>query len=723
MTATACPSVRELLAFQVGDLDEFALVQVADHLEACARCQATAQELDGTTDGVLSGLKGLAGATRAPALPPARDERYQSLLTRLAQLPVAAMPAVSESLGFLSPPECPDDLGRLGQYRVRRVLGQGGMGLVFEAEDTDLQRAVALKVLRPHLVPEPESRQRFLREARAMAALRNEHVVTVYQVGQVNDVPFLAMELLDGASLEDWLDRLQRPTVAQLLRLARETAAGLAAAHAVGLVHRDVKPANIWLQRAEADRVWVKILDFGLACAAVQDVRLTGRGYVLGTPAYMSPEQASGAAVDARSDLFSLGCMLYRLATGILPFPGETPMAILTALATHPPQPVGQLAPGLPHSLAALIMRLLEKQPADRPPSALAVIESLRLIENQQADLLTEPVSPLRRTQAETAKPALSPTVAAVLPAPRRRRWPTLVAGIVALVLLVFVAWPWFRGDDHARATPPRDTVPHAPPTVADEAAWLKSTAGLAPKEQLDAVRERLRRLNPGFDGALEPRLNGDQVVGLTLPGDALIDLSPLRALTHLQSLNVSGNRVSPSKLVDLKPLAGLPLQELRCDYTQVADLKVLRDLPLRRLQIEGTPVRDLSPLADQRDLVYLELSGSAVSDLRPIADVPLKVLRLNSTQIGDLQAVQKMPLEHLSCDLTSITNLSPLTGKPLAYLRCQGLHITDFKPLTGMPLLYLWANLDPVRDRAVLASLTSLKTLNGQPVEALGKP
>jgi serine/threonine protein kinase len=300
---------------------------------------------------------------------------------------------------FLAPPQEPGEIGRLGPYRVLKLLGAGGMGLVFQAEDPRLQRPVALKVMRPDLAASPRSRERFLREARAAAALRDDHVVTVYQVDEDWGVPFLAMELLEGETLEARLRREGPLPLAEVLRLGREAAEGLAAAHGRGLVHRDVKPANIWLEDRSRKRpacelapepasethaatgCRVKLLDFGLARAASGSDPGTQPGVIVGTPQYMAPEQARGEAVDARSDLFSLGCVLYDLATGQPPFRGKDTLAVLSALATEQPLPPHELRPELPPALSDLVMRLLAKNPAGRPPDAEVVARSLRALE------------------------------------------------------------------------------------------------------------------------------------------------------------------------------------------------------------------------------------------------------------------------------------------------------------------------------------------------------
>jgi serine/threonine protein kinase len=253
------------------------------------------------------------------------------------------------------------------------------MGVVFQAEDSHLQRLVALKVMRPSLTDSADFRRRFLREARLAAAIEHEHIVTVYQVGEDRGVPFLAMQLLRGETLEGRLGRVGgRLPLPEVLRIGREIAEGLAAAHARGLIHRDIKPGNVWL---EEGRGRVRILDFGLARGSEPDARLTQVRAVIGTPAYMAPEQANGAAVDARCDLFSLGAVLYEAATGQSPFGGPDTLSVLSALATRTPVPPHRIVASLPRLFSGLAMRLLAKDPADRPRSAREVVEEIEALE------------------------------------------------------------------------------------------------------------------------------------------------------------------------------------------------------------------------------------------------------------------------------------------------------------------------------------------------------
>lgn len=277
---------------------------------------------------------------------------------------------------FLSPPTAQDELGRLGPYRVVRPLGSGGMGIVFQAEDTRLLRPVALKVLQPTVAADQSVRERFLREARTLAALRCDHVVTVYEAGTANGVTFLAMELLHGESLDTLRERRGVPTVPELLRIAREATEGLAEAHAKRFIHRDVKPSNLWVETSGR----VKLLDFGLAQAA-GGTRLTRQGEALGTPAFMAPEQARGEPLDPRSDLFSLGAVLYWLATEHSPFQGKDPYNTLLAVMTREPTPPHELNPALPQDLSELVMRMLEKDPDRRPKTSREVVDALLALE------------------------------------------------------------------------------------------------------------------------------------------------------------------------------------------------------------------------------------------------------------------------------------------------------------------------------------------------------
>ncbi len=276
---------------------------------------------------------------------------------------------------FLSPPSVPGDLGRLGGYRVVKLLGEGGMGFVFRGEDETLLRPVALKVMRPEVAAGGNAHDRFLREGRAAAAIKSDYVAIIHQVGEANGVPFLAMEFLEGSTLEDWLKSRKGPvSPASIAKVARDVLRGLAAAHERGLVHRDIKPANLWLESGTSR---IKVLDFGLTRPQDGNENLTAEGTVLGTPSYMAPEQAAGKPVDARADLFSLGVVLYRMLLGKSPFQRNGMLPTLGAVMYDHPPSSATLSGELPAGLSGLIDRLLMKNPDERPASAKAILAEL----------------------------------------------------------------------------------------------------------------------------------------------------------------------------------------------------------------------------------------------------------------------------------------------------------------------------------------------------------
>jgi formylglycine-generating enzyme required for sulfatase activity len=352
-------------------------------------------------------------------------------------------------------------------YEILGELGQGGMGVVLLAKDLVLGRQVAIKVMRPELPADDNARQRFLREARAAAALDHQHIVPIHQVGEENSVPFIVMPVLKGETLENRLKREKRLPVADAVTIGKQIALGLAEAHRNGLMHRDIKPANIWLQtssdgggargednlspsvlatRSSLLATHVRIADFGLAAVAGDDAHLTKTGTVMGTPAYMAPEQARSEKVDFRCDLFSLGAVLYRMLTADLPFKGRDTMSLLMSLAADTPAPLESLNPDVPPALADLVMQLLAKEPSQRPPSAEAVAEALGAFAAGGAERGQAPFS---ASAGDLQVPKMVPdplppplTKKTGLLAIRRSGVTLAVAGVVLTVLLATILLP-----------------------------------------------------------------------------------------------------------------------------------------------------------------------------------------------------------------------------------------------------------------------------------------
>jgi Tol biopolymer transport system component/predicted Ser/Thr protein kinase len=285
----------------------------------------------------------------------------------------------------------------LGHYRIVELIGKGGMGEVYLADDTRLQRRVALKVLARELAGDPDRRERFEREARAAAALNHPNIVTIHSVEEVDGIPFLTLELIDGQTLADLIPEGGLP-LDRVLTLAIPLADAVGAAHQRGITHRDLKPANVMVTSDGR----VKVLDFGLA-KLKEDVRLvaeagaptgmlTGDGRIVGTVAYMSPEQAEGKQVDQRSDVFSLGVLLYEMATGVRPFTGETQMSILSSIMKDSPRPVTDAKRSLPRDFSRIVMRCLSKDVEDRYQTAKDIRNDLRALKN---DLTSGEVVPI----------------------------------------------------------------------------------------------------------------------------------------------------------------------------------------------------------------------------------------------------------------------------------------------------------------------------------------
>jgi serine/threonine-protein kinase len=360
----ACPIPERLAAALRCSETRADDIELAGHLAECPACQARIETLAGGT-GWWEAKARIHGTNRV-ACEPLR-QAISSLEARSAS--EAPDPSTPTAFEFLQPSHQPDHLGRVGPYEVLEHIASGGMGIVFRASDPALDRTVAIKILPPAMAANSLARARFVREARAAAAVVHDHVVPIYAVDEFRGIPYLVMQFVHGRSLSERLRAGVPLRLEEILRIGAQTAAGLAAAHAQGLIHRDIKPGNILLENS-VERV--KLTDFGLARAA-DDTGLTRTGELAGTPEFMAPEQASNETVDERSDLFSLGSVLYAMCTGCSPFQGRSVIAVVRKVCDAQPPPPHEINPAIPRWLSEIVARLMAKAPEARFQSAREV--------------------------------------------------------------------------------------------------------------------------------------------------------------------------------------------------------------------------------------------------------------------------------------------------------------------------------------------------------------
>jgi eukaryotic-like serine/threonine-protein kinase len=694
-----CPKAAELQDLLRGRIagDRAGILEM--HVGECRACQNKVDRLIAN----LHWLRTLSGDSPAPH----SDEEagLQEMIARLDDLaaPVSSLPWTDSDAGdgdwlqeerpCFEPPETAGEVGRWGPYRLLRLLGEGGMGLVYLAEDTILRRPVALKLLRPYLARLPHARNGFLSEARAMAAVKHDSIVTVFQIGEMptisgESVPFLAMESLEGESLAEWLRREGPLPAAWAARLGQQAAEGLALAHARGVIHRDLKPANLWL---EAPRGWIntvdsrrpplaavaqlKILDFGLAQAG-ENAEREGGPVFGGTPAYMPPEQVSGKRLDPAADLFSLGVVLYELTSGRLPFShflgkeyvnsedrGERASDRLPFYRSRrfmdyrPPIPLRELAPNVPAPFADLVHRLLAIEPAARPNSAEQVAAELAALAAQ-----TGSFAPVRRS---------------------RRRILLTTSAPMLLALLAVGAWFALRtASTTDRPEPETPSVPLLRPAVkalpaSPDEKWRRAVSALPVERQPKMVIAKLQELNPDYDGAIRRlRYEYGKVAEFGILTDGIRDIRPVQAFATLRVLECCGSEPDKGRLTDLSPIRGMGLTVLNV--------------------WQNPALSDLSPLRAMK-LTSFQAGNTAVEDLSPLQGMPLTLLGVNKCRrLRNVAVVRTLPaLRTFLCDGCPITTLEPLAGTPISEL------LFDYRPSRG--------------DAEVLQQMPELRRINNR--------
>ena len=613
------------------------------------------------------------------------------------------------ALDFLSPSEKPGSLGKLGHYEVHELLGHGAFGIVLKAFDEKLHRMVAIKVLSPELAKSSPPRKRFLREARSAAAIRHEHVVAIYAVEE-QPIPYLVMEYIPGITMEQALTDHGPLDVADVLRLGQQIAAGLAAAHAQGLIHRDIKPSNILLENGLSGRV--KITDFGLARTA-DDASMTQSGTIAGTPLYMSPEQATSGDIDQRSDLFSLGSVLYVMISGRPPFRAANTLAVLKRVVDDTPRPIPTIIADTPSWLCAIIAKLQAKQPNERFATASEVADLLgRCLADLQANrpvqlpagmqvtevkvtAIVDPEPPL--IASETA-PSHPQTLARSHPRTLSRRpWPTIAAA--ALILLAGLGLTEATGVTKLTSTVIRLTTGSGTLIIETDDPGVKVTIDGEEVRIQGAGVEQLT-LKPGqykIAAVKDGKPVSQELVMITRGGKEVVRVT-------MEGIASSGTPVSrdPKGSVPatddpdrraaewVLSIGGLVMVS---QSNQIRQIDAVNDLPRTPFQLTWVDT-------DRRG----QIAGKLVTDsaltrfggCRHLKHLDLRFARLTDAGLENFKECKK--LEYLSLGNTEITDTGLIHFRncpALQELRLYGTGVTDsgvkiFKDCKKLVLLYL---------------------------------
>ncbi|MDR0782219.1 MAG: protein kinase [Propionibacteriaceae bacterium] len=584
------------------------------------------------------------------------------------------------------------------RYQLGTEIGYGAMGDVYSARDTVLKRDVAVKRLSLAMSKNPSSRTRFRREAEASAGLNHPNIVTVHDTGEYFDhasqtmIPYIVMELVEGHTLQRALKSGHQFTVESALEITQSVLKALNYSHSHGIVHRDIKPANVMLTKGGQ----IKVLDFGIAQTGQgAGEALTETAAVLGTPQYLSPEQAHGKKADARSDLYSVGCLLYELLTSQPPFTGESTISIVLQHISADALPPSALNATIPHSVDAICAKAMAKDPAARYQTASEMIDAITHLDWSQdsSTKITKAPKPVANaappptfvpaTMPVDSRPTwsdYSPPVDTEPPHPgqpaksKRRTWPIIAVVVTVLLASVggILAWQLTKEPTPKPVDPTEtSTTPLVTGVTIRGITYSTDLTELTITDQeltTPEIKQLCHMVNLTY---------------LDLSNNLIRDLSSLNDLTHLWELRLTGNRIS-----DVSPLAGLVnLRVLHLNKNQINEIEPLSELTkLTELRLSDNKVVNLTPLGGLTALKTLAVSDNEVVDLNPLSALSsLTELVITGNKVSDLSPLVGLPLNDLQAGYNQITDLTPLSELPLTNLSLSGNRISDLAPLYAL--------------------------------------
>ncbi|MEM7474860.1 MAG: protein kinase [Planctomycetota bacterium] len=747
-----CPSVEELADFLLGRLPEARREALASHLTICPKCIDRADTVE-MNDFLVDTLLTESGLEQMPVQV---FDRIKSRMMQIGSTSLTAGTGVLD-LAFLEPPKNDGDLGALGKYRIQSVLGHGGMGIVLLATDASLHRQVVLKVMKPSIAQKPEAKQRFQREAQAIAKLKHDNIVIIHHVGEENDVPYIVMERLEGESLAARIQREGALPSAKVMEISHQILDALIASHAEGILHRDIKPDNIWLEK-KTDRV--KLLDFGLARELDSVSSISQPGSPIGTPAYMSPEQVDGADLGEPSDLFSFGAVLLEMLRGERVFQRNTLSATLVAVSRAEFEPSPGLEDPTGRRLQEIVSKLLQLKPENRPASASQVLEDLRNLQTNaskpswaqprlhkllvasvlgglvllfgililikspegtvEVDVPKELLSTLAVTFTKDGDPVIASQTEGWNVKLQDGNWAVAVAGGGEFVIEPSIVQIKNGNSETVtiRRLPSETTADSTSVAQASAARemknlvddtlriWLSETQKKSGFARHEAILTELEKRNPDIEYQIE---RSENPMTLRLTGERLLDLRPLLAASDLKSLHYDELHPKDDSgvlryLTNLKTINDRSAESYRAvfapnpnavpiDNEWQESVARLDDLE-QKCRVVEEKLRELNPAFDG------ELS-------RRIGASGILELKLDTTYTTDISPLSALDSDHeLNLSEPGYTtprrswfeDLTPLEGKQYDVVSLTGTCVRDLTPLRGMPLKNLYVRETEIR-------------------------